>query len=742
MLGEREMRYLTCVTLGFAGACALSAFWLGSFPMAGLGALFLWLYLRGISRENRKWKAPALVVLGLMLGFFWFSLFENLYAKPLKALDGQTVSTSVTLTGFPTPSSQGTSADGVAILGGRPCRVRCYFGSPRNIHPGDRAVGSFRIQEIPWRNKRMQALFNGQATFLRAFPHGELTFERPEHPPLWTAPARMGKYAENTIYRCFSGETAAFASSLLLGDNNRLDFKTNWNLRISGIRHLVAVSGLHVAVLFALLGNLTLHRRWITGILGLPLLLFFCTMTGFTPSVLRACLMMSLVVLAPLFKRDYDPLTGLSAAVLVMLILNPLVITSISFQLSAASVAGILLFDRPVEIWFLKHSPSIHGLPRWVTVGICGSLALSFSSLVFVTPLLTAHFGCVSLIAPLTNLLTVWLVPFLFWGILGVVALSLLSMGAARILGAFVGLGIRYVLWVSAVLAKIPVAAVFTRSLPMLIWVTAVYLLGLVLLTGKVRRVRRFLELSALGLILAFCLSWGIPRLSGFQMTAVDVGQGQCIFLRSQGKNYLVDCGGDREEDAAERAAEIMMSQGFFSLDGLILTHYDRDHVGGAEYLLSLVDAERIYLPPREGLPADSRIRPVQDSLAIPWKDTVLRIVGGGDSRKSNEMSLCVLLDSPVYDILITGDRSEKGEQALLSGFSPGKVDCLVAGHHGAKNSTSRQLLEAVRPDTVVISVGKTNPFGHPAAETLLRLHEFGCRILRTDLLGSITIRR
>ena len=107
-----------------------------------------------------------------------------------------------------------------------------------------------------------------------------------------------------------------------------------------------------------------------------------------------------------------------------------------------------------------------------------------------------------------------------------------------------------------------------------------------------------------------------------------------------------------------------------------------------------------------------------------------------------NENSLCILLDTENCDILITGDRDRDGELRLLETADLGDVDVLVAGHHGAADAVSLELLEAVRPETVCISAGVGNVYGHPAEQTLQRLQEFGCRIVRTDVHGTIIIRR
>ena len=121
--------------------------------------------------------------------------------------------------------------------------------------------------------------------------------------------------------------------------------------------------------------------------------------------------------------------------------------------------------------------------------------------------------------------------------------------------------------------------------------------------------------------------------------------------------------------------------------------------------------------------------------------DTKLTIFGPIYSGSGNENSLCILFESGNYAILITGDRSAFGERMLLREAELPRVDLLIAGHHGSKSSTSEELLEALRPYTVAISVGE-NTFGHPSAEVLERLEKYGCTVYRTDENGTIIFRR
>jgi competence protein ComEC len=248
----------------------------------------------------------------------------------------------------------------------------------------------------------------------------------------------------------------------------------------------------------------------------------------------------------------------------------------------------------------------------------------------------------------------------------------------------------------------------------------------------------------------ALLLSWGLPQLDSYRVTVLDVGQGQCILLQSGGKTYMVDCGGSYDEDAADIAAETLLSQGIRRLDGLILTHYDKDHVGGAQYLLQRIFADVLILPEGD---KDQRWDPkllaahegttlrATEDIFLRWDGGELRIFSSWTTETSNESSLCVLFHTEKCDILITGDRSSVGEEILLLMEDIPQLDALIVGHHGSEKSTSETLLAATRPKLALISVGEDNSYDHPAAEVLERLNAYGCIIRRTDLEGTIIIR-
>ena len=210
----------------------------------------------------------------------------------------------------------------------------------------------------------------------------------------------------------------------------------------------------------------------------------------------------------------------------------------------------------------------------------------------------------------------------------------------------------------------------------------------------------------------------------------------------------MVDCGGDQDTDTADTAAETLLSMGISRLDGIILTHYDRDHAGGLEYLLTRVEAKALFLPDcvdAEGLSESLLMREnavlVDEHMQISFGATTINLLTTDFGITSNESGLCVLFQRENCDILITGDRNAYGERDLLRQLDMPDLEVLIVGHHGSKYSTCEELLEAGRPDITIISVGE-NSYGHPAQEVLDRLTAYGCEIYRTDMNGTVIYRR
>ena len=747
------MRRLMRFTIGFAAACAVSAaaLWQRNLlPLILYTAVAAGLCI-ALQRRNPMFRTPAIIFMGLCVGFGWFSLYQTAYLSPIEALDGTTLHLRVTTMDFSEQTDYGYSVDAVVKLEGKPYFIRVYQSEDQILEPGTVMEGEFAIRLTTPSAKKDSSYYRGTGCFAVVTQKSNAVYSVSERNPLLFLPARAKEAALEHIQRLFPEDAAPFAKALLLGDTSALSYAVDTSLKVSGIRHVVAVSGLHVSALFGAVYFLLRRRRVLAFVASVPLLVFFAAVTGFSPSVTRASLMAGMMALGAAINEEYDGLTSLSFASLVMLLINPFVIYSVSFQLSVASVAGILLLAAPISARIVGIFPKMKAksLKSRAVHWIAGAIAVSASAMLFSAPFSAYYFGSVSLIGFLSNLLILWMIPPLFCGIAVVGTLGGFLPGVCGALAWALAWVIRLILWLAGFLSRIPFAAVYTQSKYIVIWLLLVYGLAALFLCIR-RHAWCFLLVGTIGLIAAVAASVIVPKTDALRLTVLDVGEGQSILLQSSGKNYLIDCGGESDTSASDEISQTLLSQGIFYLDGLLLTHYDRDHSNAVENLLTRISVKQFYLPAQGQTELASRLS-VQYPAQVKWieADTRLSLPTGtlnmlmpGSGKTDNENSICVLFDSEECVILITGDRGRSGEKELLQKYTLPDVDILIAGHHGSKNSTTEELLRAVRPELVIISVGKNNRYGHPAQAVLERLAEFGCTVYRTDLQGSILVRR
>ena len=741
------MRRLLWFALGFSLACGMGV-WLplGNWLLP-VGLISAALCLVGWKLQLRK---AAAIFLGCTVGLCWFGFFLRSYLLPAYAMDGATIETSVTATDYSWETDYGIAVDGEFEHNGKTYRMRLYMDNVGQICPGDTIEGRFQLRYTAPGGMRDPTYHAGDGILFLGYERGRAVVHifqiiSRDH---WAA--RLRRSIGSRLDQLFPADVSAFVRALLLGDDSGLDYVTDTALKISGIRHVIAVSGLHVAILYTILRFVTLNRRVFTALLGFPALFVFAAVAGFTPSVSRACIMVALMLASQLLDREYDSPTALAFAALVMLVRNPLVISSISFQMSVACVAGILLFNEKIAGWLTAKVGQTKGKSlkarclRWFV----SSVSISLSAVALTTPMSAYYFGTVSLIGILTNLLTLWAVSLAFYGVVAVVLLSLFWLKGAGLLAWLVAWPVRYVVAAAKLLSKFPLAAVYTKSIYIVLWLIFVYVLLAVFLFGEKRSPRVLGCCAAMGLCLALLISWTEHSFSRVHFTALDVGQGQCLILHTGDKTFLIDCGGSNDEIAANTAAETLLSRGVTHLDGIILTHGDRDHAGGIPYLLTRIDTDFILYPATTDTAYAATLTAnctgqaiaVSQDLLLTLAEGKMTVFGPVFAAEGNENSLCVLFERENCAILVTGDRGRVGESILLLEDLP-QVDLLMAGHHGSKYSTGSELLEAVQPETVFISVG-SNAYGHPAQETLARLLSYGCRVYRTDLQGNLIFRR
>ncbi len=569
-------------------------------------------------------------------------------------------------------------------------------------------------------------------------------------------PRRLARSVQTKIAEIFQKDAAAFMQALLTGDRTELykDAYFSSMLAASGVSHIVAVSGMHVSFLVGFM-MLVFGKRRKLSLIAAPVIVMFMAMVGFTPSVTRAGIMQLLLLFSPFVMREYDPVTSLGVSLLVILAVNPNAIFNPGLQMSYGAVAGILLFYDKFLIK-IRNKKNIGFFKRVMYAAaraVCSALAVTLSAQVFVIPLSAIYYRSVSIISPVTNVLILWAVSLTFCvGALAVVLGFIFTpLGAA--VAVIPTLLFRYIRFIAELFGGFGFSSLTADNFYVAVWLVALYVLLIIALVSKEKLRWLFFSVPAVVLLaVTIILSTADPRLAAMEVTALDVGQGQCCVITSGERVYVVDCGGSLFEDEGDVAADFIHSRGYTSIDALILTHFHSDHACGAAELMRRIPTERLYVPPAEDDTAALEITDDAASLGvevISIGDTLYLENDAGPDLSlyppvgiegENELGLSAVFSLDGYDVLFVGDMGGATEQVFLEAFELPPIELLVVGHHGSKYSTSAAFLDELMPQTALISVGE-NSYGHPAPELLSRLEERGIKTYRTDLNGTITVR-
>lgn len=736
-------------TAAFIACCGLPAPLIVGLICAGLGVVLSFLK-----------KLPlCLLCLGAAVGLCWFHGYTQLVRAPAEALAGQTLSFSAIVTDYPRETSVGRLGIEARLhLPNAPDPTVLLYtdSSAATIIPGDTIYGTAQFRLTASNNDDRSLYYEARGIFLRASVSSPLSIQHPETPPVYAWGAYAAHALQQSVANIFPKDVSGLISAILTGDKSDLGDYTYSCLQRSGAAHVVAVSGLHVSFFAALLSLLFRRRSKLGAVLSIAIIFLFAAVAGFTPSVLRAAVMISATLLAPLFNREEDRPTTLAAALFTLLTCNPYAIQSVSLQLSFSAVAGIYAVTQPLYRAMtrsLSSGGSIlrKGLRRVYRI-FAANLSLTLGALLLTSPLTAWYFGSVSLVSPLTNLLILWAVSFLFSASLLLSLLGLLFPAIASFLAlpiAFLG---RWVLWCTRIFSDFPFASLSTDSIYLCAWLVFVYILIIFVAVRRYRRAVFPVSAAVITLCAALILTRTSMTSSPLTITMLDVGQGQCIVLRSGQHTALIDCGGN-DTNAGDTAANYLQSMGISQLDLLILTHCHDDHANGAAELLTRVDVSSIVLPELTAgnsleqeeivslaLDQDAEVTFLSDNRSTYFGESVLTLYAPLGDGGVNEEGLFVLASCGEFDVLVTGDANAFSESLLLKYNSLPDIEVLCAGHHGSAGSTGELLLDTLNPETCLISVGQ-NTYGHPSPETLARLAQRNIEIYRTDRMGNLTIR-
>jgi competence protein ComEC len=592
-----------------------------------------------------------------------------------------------------------------------------------------------------------------------------------------------------------SQSVKAVSKALLIGDRKGISIALREKFNRAGVGHLLAISGLHIGIV----ATVTFATfRWIVAwlspvlwagwtrrtaaILTFVPVLAYGFLAGMSPSTQRAVIMVSIFLLTLLFDRDQDLINTICVAGMLILVINPPALFSISFQLSFTAVLVIVLgmsLMRPI----LQKRKGIKA--ALITKG-AAFMAVTLFATVGTAPLVMAYFNQVSLIGIVVNIVAIPLVGFLAvpLGLLAVF-IQVFSTGVASACLQLSHWVLEKAIQIIDFFSGLPVAALETIT-PSLVEISLFYLMLLGVfnwLSARHREKQSNLSIGmrrgiAYGMILFAAFGgildagyWFHQRFwhKDLRIMIFDVGQGSAALLELPGgRNLLIDGGGFADNAVFDTGKNIiapyLLRNKIKTIHTLFLSHPNSDHLNGLIYIAEHFNVEQaitnnessptmgyqlfvealkkngIDTPGYRVLERITTVAGTKIEILYPAEDFLEKTLQEKWRNKNNN-SLVVKVSYGRHAFLFPGDIMAMGEKALVSAVGKNlKSTVLVSPHHGSGSSSTPLLIEQVNPEIVVVSCGWMNRFKFPDRAVLQRYETIGAKVLRTDINGAIQI--
>ncbi|CAG1064860.1 partial ComE operon protein 3, partial [uncultured bacterium] len=562
--------------------------------------------------------------------------------------------------------------------------------------------------------------------------------------------------------------------ALVISGQGGIDRALREAFAATGTSHILSISGLHVGMVaaFSYWAALFFFRRSEKALLAfnakkaavilaaVPAVVY-ALLAGLPVATQRSVIMALAFIASFAIGRGKDHLNTLSLAGLIILAISPGSIWDVSFQLSFAAMASIIILVPRLKEFLGKYlEVSSEEKEKGPGQAVLIFFRKRVLPLIFVTlaagigtsPILAYHFHRISLAGLGANLVAVPLAGVAVPSLLVSSALIPVSEVLAWIVLFPADVAFSFIARAVAFFAAIPHASLWV-SPPALHEMVLYYLL--VFSAVNIGRARVYIYAAPLSALLLFALPLAqdfSERPDVLRVTYLSVGQGDSAFVELPGgKTMLIDGGGTNNPDfdTGERVvAPFLRSKGVERIDYMVLSHAQQDHMGGLSFIARNMDVGEFWWNGEGSL---GRL-----GAALEENKVVKKIVGSSTGKKAagnaeveffnrsqdsfdtNDNSLVMKVSYGQRSFLFSGDISEKAEKAIASGAI--EADVLKAPHHGSKYSSSAGFLSAVRPSVVVVSAGRLNSFGFPHAESLERYEAAGAAVMRTDTMGAVII--
>jgi len=559
-------------------------------------------------------------------------------------------------------------------------------------------------------------------------------------------------------------------NALIIGDESKILSETENQYKEAGMIHLLVVSGGHTVFLIILLEwlfNMFNVSKNFSKYISIIVIILYIFITGATPSIVRAGVTCIIVKFSEIIGRENDGYTTLCLVLLLNLINNPFSIFSLSLQLSFFGVLGIMMLYPNIKEKLLF-------LPNF----IADSLSLTTAAFLFVTPIIAYNFNTIYFSGFISNIFTIplsgfimvagmilfmtsFVFPFIVPFFMKIVSFSIYLMNLSAEIFANMDFLTYYIITpskASIVIYYVLVLCVFHKNQDTSILQEK----SLILYKRKLFKTRKEIIVT---ILIVLSLIFNVIKINfskELEISVIDVGHGDSILIETPcGKNILVDVGDSYfseniEYDSGENTVvPYLLDKGIKTIDLLILTHFDSDHIGGYESVLEVINVKAL------GISINSlKKEKYNEIIDIAKKKNIkIKSLERGDTYVFGEVAIKILLPQKVEKIenenndsivflleyknkkaLFMGDLEKAGEEILMSLEKDLKVDVLKVGHHGSITSSSEEFIEKTRPKVALISVG--NRFSSiPGKEVLKRFSSIYAKVYRTDKNGEINIK-
>lgn len=747
--------------------------------LPALGAL--WLY--GQNAHARLW---VLMAIALLAGAFRFLFFQPVFDENSLAFYNDSP-TPVKVTGIVVdePDVRDTyinlrlKAETLQIKGAaRSVAGLLLVRAPRYPERsyGDRLTVTGQLETPPvfenFSYKDYLARFGIHSLMRR--PRLELV-ESNQGYPVWAAMLTFKTRASQTINRILAEPYASLLNGILLGIETGIPKGLYEAFNLTGTSHIIVISGSNISLvagIFLLLGQKIFGKRYAPP-LAIAGILVYTFLVGADAAVSRAAVMGLVWVLAIWVGRPGLALNSLVFSGFALTLLNPLILWDVGFQLSFMATLGLILLVPPLERFMFGL---LQRLLKTEQVGLTMALLnelliVTLAAQIITGPLIVYHFGRLSLVSLLTNLLILPVQPpiMLVGGLATLVGMLWLPLG--QILGWLVWLPLAWTVWMVELTSRLPYASLDLGAFPWWLMLLLYAAIGAGIWSANRPRAekevqprfhlpeigsamtRLWLGGASVGALLVWLAVLALPD-GLLHVAFLDVGQGDAILITTpDGRQILID-GGPTATDLTWRLGQELPFWDH-SLDVVVNTHPDADHLTGLVPLLERYQVDQALVPDVgstsslyrewEAQLAGANLTPtigqagMELSLGRGITATLLN-PGSAAARENdpNNHSVVIRLQMGRISFLLPGDIEEPVERNLVLQQVPLAATVLKSPHHGSKTSSSEAFLDTVNPQIVVISVGKDNDFGHPSPEVLERYAERGLTVFRTDEQGTV----